>query len=253
MSAAWTQDGGARPHASEIVLAGLPCLLDPSGVLVLPDEDTLIVADLHLEKGSSLARRGSLLPPYDTGATIARLAEAVAHYAPRNVVALGDSFHDRHGPDRLLPADRTALAALCAGRDWTWVTGNHDPDLPPNLGGRVVPKATIGPLALRHHPATGPARELAGHLHPVARVVLHGRGVRARAFLSDGERCVLPAFGAYAGGLNACDRAFAPLFPHGFTAHVIGRSRLFSLRSDVLCGDDGTIRTDVRSRRRPAP
>lgn len=233
MSAAWAD----TTRACETAIAGLACLLDPSGALVLPDEATLIVADLHLEKGSSFARRGALLPPYDTGATIARLAEAIARYAPRHVIALGDSFHDRFGPDRLLPADRAALAALAAGRDWTWIAGNHDPDLPPCIGGQVMAEATLGPLRLRHHPAADTARELAGHLHPVAKVVLHGRGVRARAFLGDGERCVLPAFGAYAGGLNACDRAFAPLFPAGFTAHVIGRSRIFALRSEVLCGD----------------
>lgn len=228
---------GERACATESSVAGLACLLDPSGAIVLPDDGTLVVADLHLEKGSSLARRGALLPPYDTGATLARLAEIIAHYGPRRVIALGDSFHDRFGPERLLAADRAALAALICGRDWTWIVGNHDPELPPSIGGNVVAEATIGPLALRHHPAAGDARELAGHLHPVAKVVLHGRGVRARAFLTDGERCVLPAFGAYAGGLNACDRAFAPLFARGFTAHVIGRSRMFTLRSEVLCGD----------------
>lgn len=237
MSAVLADARTERPGAAEIVLAGIACLLDPSGALILPEHDTLVVADLHLEKGSSLARRGSLLPPYDTAATLARLAEIIAFHAPRRVVALGDSFHDRHGPERLLGADRGALAALVAGRDWTWVVGNHDPVLPAAIGGRVADEVTIGPLVLRHHPAVGTARELAGHLHPVAKVVMHGRGVRARAFLTDGQRCVLPAFGAYAGGLNACDKAFAGLFPRGFIAHVIGKTRLFALRSEVLCGD----------------
>jgi DNA ligase-associated metallophosphoesterase len=226
-----------RPAATEITLAGMACLLDPSGALVLPEMGTLVVADLHLEKGSSLARRGSLLPPYDTGATLARLAEVVAFYRPGHVVALGDSFHDRRGPDRLLGIDRAAIAALGTGRDWTWIVGNHDPVLPEAIGGRVVEEIAIGPLTLRHHPAIGADRELAGHLHPVAKVVLHGRGVRARAFLTDGERCILPAFGAYAGGLNACDAAFSGLFPRSFTAHVIGRTRMFGLRREVLCRD----------------
>lgn len=222
---------------AEIDIAGLACVLDPSGALLLADERILAVADLHLEKGSSFAGRGAMLPPYDTVDTLANLAAAIARYEPRAVVALGDSFHDRRGPDRLGERDRAALAALAVGRDWTWVAGNHDPVLPENLGGSVVDEIAVGPLTLRHHPTIGAEREVAGHLHPVAKVVLYGRGVRARAFLTDGERCILPAFGAYAGGLNACDPAFQPLFPRGFTAHVIGRNRIFALARSVLCRD----------------
>ena len=227
----------ARVAGVTVTIAGEICCLDPSGALVLVERGVLVVADLHLEKGSSFARRGAMLPPYDTGATLARLAETVDHYRPERVVALGDSFHDRRGPDRLLGPDRAALARMVAATDWTWLLGNHDPVLPEQVAGRTASEITIGPLTLRHHPAPGAARELAGHLHPVAKVVLHGRGVRARAFLTDGERCVLPAFGAYAGGLNACARAFAPLFPAGFTAHVIGRNRLYALPRAVLCRD----------------
>jgi DNA ligase-associated metallophosphoesterase len=227
----------APPDPTEIRLAGLACLLDPSGVMILPDHNALVVADLHLEKGSSLARRGSMLPPYDTGATLAALADAIARYQPAHVIALGDSFHDRYGPERLGESDRAALARLVGERRWTWILGNHDPALPESLGGEIADEIYLGPLAFRHHPTAGLAREVAGHLHPVAKVVLRGRGVRARAFLTDGKRCVLPAFGAYAGGLNACDAAFAPLFPAGFTAHVIGRHRMFAISRAVLCGD----------------
>ena len=223
--------------AAETEIAGLACLLDPSGAMFFPAERVLVVADLHLEKGSSYARRGSFLPPYDTRATIDALADAIIRHAPARVVALGDSFHDRHGPGRLGDAERAALADVVGPREWIWVTGNHDPELPPEIGGDVASETALGPLVLRHHPAPGACRELAGHLHPVAKVVLYGRSVRSKAFLSDGQRCVLPAFGSYAGGLNACDPAFAPLFPAGFTAHVIGRNRLFALARSVLCGD----------------
>jgi DNA ligase-associated metallophosphoesterase len=226
-----------RIAAAETEIAGLACLLDPAGAMMFPAERLLAVADLHLEKGSSYARRGSFLPPYDTRATIATLAEVVARYEPTTVVALGDSFHDRHGPARLGEAERSALGDIMAGRNWIWVTGNHDPQLPPELGGEIVAELALGPLTLRHCPAPGARRELAGHLHPVAKVVLYGRSVRSKAFLTDAERCVLPAFGSYAGGLNACDPAFAPLFPGGFTAHVIGRNRLFALSQKVLCAD----------------
>lgn len=225
------------PPEAEVVVSGTLCVFDLSGALYIPDEDTLVVADLHFEKGSSLARRGSLLPPYDTRATLSALAEVIACRAPRRVIALGDSFHDVGGPDRLGGPETDTLAELQAGREWVWVVGNHDPALPGAIGGQVVDHVSIGRLTLRHAPTAGSTSEIAGHLHPVGKVVRRGGGVRRRCFVTDGSRCVMPAFGAYAGGLNVCDPAFRPLFPGGFTAHVIGTGRLFAIARSMLCGD----------------
>lgn len=220
-----------------IDVAGLACTLDPSGAIHLADERTLLVADLHFEKGSSRARRGFLLPPYDTRATLDALVRVVERYAPRRIVALGDSFHDVQGPDRLGAVERDVLASLARARDWLWITGNHDRSVCASLGGEVVDEWALNGVVLRHEPASGAMAEMAGHLHPAAKVVLRGRSVRRRCFIEDGTRLILPAFGAYAGGLNVCDPAFAPLFPRGFTAHVIGESRIFRIARTHLCGD----------------
>ena len=229
----------AAPSATtaEITLGEVTCALDLSGALYLPEEATLVVADLHLEKGSSLAKRGSLLPPYDTRTTLLALASVVSRYGPRRVIALGDSFHDVGGPDRLDGADAEALASLQAGREWVWIAGNHDPSLPAAIGGDVLEDLPMAGLTLRHAPQAGDTHELAGHLHPVGKVVRRGGGVRRRCFVTDGRRCVMPAFGAYAGGLNVCDPVFVPLFPNGFTAHVIGGERLFAIGRSLLCAD----------------
>lgn len=222
---------------TDIDLAGMAATLDLSGALYIPAEDTLVIADLHLEKGSSFAKRGQMLPPYDTRETLRALSAALDRFAPRVVIALGDSFHDLGGPDRLADDDRAALAALQNGRQWIWVTGNHDRALPQHIGGEVVGDLTLGSLTLRHDPTPGATDEIAGHLHPVGKVVMRGRAVRRRCFLTDGRRCILPAFGAYAGGLNVCDAAFKPLFPSGFTAHLIGDGRLFAIGRAMLCRD----------------
>ena len=226
-----------KSMTSEIAVAGVAATLDLSGAMYLCDHDTLVVADLHFEKGSSFARRGSLLPPYDTRETMGPLASAIERYRPGTVIALGDSFHDLDGPDRLVEEDRAALARLQAGRQWIWITGNHDRALPPSIGGDVVEELALGGLELRHEPVAGARRELAGHLHPVGKVVMRGRGVRRRCFVTDGERCILPALGAYAGGLNACDPAIRSLFPQGFTAHLIGEGRIFAIGHTILCRD----------------
>jgi uncharacterized protein len=222
----------ARGRAGhEIVIAGTTLIADPAGALYWPDERLLVVADLHLEKGSSFAVRGVLLPPYDTTATLARLAKLIERYSPALVVALGDSFHDGGGPARMPQGARAALSALQRGRDWLWLAGNHDPDLPAGLGGSVAEELALAALTFRHEPSPQPIDgEIAGHLHPMARVAQRGRGIARRCFAADGKRLVMPAFGAYAGGLNIRDRAFVTLFGAlSFTAHLLGAGRLYAI------------------------
>ena len=227
----------AESEGNLIVLAGTPLLADPRGALYWPGQGVLAVADLHLEKGSSFAARGVLLPPYDSAATLAQLARLVAGYAPRCVVALGDSFHDGEGPARLGDNDREQLRALQRGRDWIWINGNHDPEPALNVGGAFHSALTIGPLTFRHEP-TGIAGEIAGHLHPVARVAHRGRAVSRRCFAADKTRMVMPAFGAYTGGLNVRDAAFCDLFGTlAFTAHMLGDSRIYSFTAKRCLAD----------------
>lgn len=218
------------PREKIIRLHGHALLADPSGALVWPDEHLLIVADLHLEKGSSYAARRVFLPPYDTTATLAALAAAIGRHAPKRVIALGDSFHDRTGASRLLPHDLASLKALQTGRDWLWLAGNHDPT-PHALEGDHGSDHAIGPIRFRHEPeAAAMEGEVAGHLHPVALVGGRAGAVRRRCFACDGRRLILPAFGAYAGGLNIRDAAFARLFAAGdHHAHVLGREAVYTV------------------------
>ncbi|HEX9904526.1 MAG TPA: ligase-associated DNA damage response endonuclease PdeM [Propylenella sp.] len=224
---------------ASVHLAGAAAVLDSSGAMWLPACRTLVVSDLHLEKASSFARRGMFLPPYDTAATLSLLAEVVRRRDPRRIVSLGDSFHDRGGHGRLSVGDLARLAELRRGRDWIWVTGNHDPVLPDNVGGDVVSELAWGAFAFRHEPAAHRVpREVAGHLHPAAKVRGPGRSVRRRAFATDGSRIVLPAFGVLAGGLNVLDAAFARLFaPGALRAFLIGGDRLFPVAGSMLSPD----------------
>ena len=216
----------AHSAATTLHVAGIDLVADLSGAFLWDDERVLVISDLHLEKGSSFARRGVLLPPYDSAASLARLAALVLRHDPRLVIALGDSFHDREAHERLSVADRDAIGTMQRGRDWIWIAGNHDPALPPSIGGRVATELLYGPLTFRHEP-TGAVGEIAGHLHPKARVATRGRAIDRRCFASDGSRAIMPAFGAYAGGLSIRDSAFSAIFRStDFTAHVLGDRRM---------------------------
>jgi DNA ligase-associated metallophosphoesterase len=220
---------------STVSIAGVTLHADLSGALYWEEQRLLIVSDLHLEKGSSYATRGVLLPPYDTIATLGRLGAVIARHDPRTVIALGDSFHDRHAHDRLTLANRDVVSALQLGRDWIWIAGNHDPELSSDVGGTIIDEVSIGPITFRHEP-TGAHGEIAGHLHPKARVSTRGRSVERRCFASDGARAIMPAFGAYTGGLNIRDAAFAKIFQKlGFVAHVLGDRRLHAIAASRCC------------------
>lgn len=215
-------------------LAGERLELDASGVLSWPRHRLAAVADLHLEKGAAFARRGAPLPPYDTLATLARLEAALARLRPLTVVSLGDGFHDRRGPADLLPALAERLRDLAASFAWVWLRGNHDPEPPAGLGGTAAAELRLDGLVFRHEPAGGRG-EIAGHLHPKARV----GGTRLRlarpCFASDGARLLLPAFGSFAGGLNVLDPAIAGLFAgRPFAAFLLGSERVFRVPHDRL-------------------
>ncbi len=187
-----------------LALCGARLAALPSGALWWEAEDLLVVADLHLGRSERLARRGgALLPPYDTAETLDRLAAEIGRLAPATVLALGDSFDDLACADALAAADAARLAALAAGRDWIWIAGNHDPG-PLALPGRHLAELARGPLVFRHEArADAPAGEVSGHFHPKLRLAVGGCGVTRACFLHDARRLILPAFGAYTGGLRA--------------------------------------------------
>ena len=232
----------ADDPSAAIVLNGVEAWCDPGGALWLPAWDALVVSDLHFEKASHFAEAGYLVPPYDTGRTLDALEAMIARRRPGLVVSLGDAFHDPRGPSRMTLPDRVRLDALMSDRDWVWVTGNHDPEPlewpDAGMAGETVDVLRLGPLTLVHEPTGSDAPgEVAGHLHPTARIGRGRRGVRRPCFACDGARMVMPAVGAFTGGLNVCDRAFDPLFERErLIAHMLGEDRIYSVSGAVLCG-----------------
>lgn len=227
---------GRRPFA----LGGEALLLDMSGALYWPARRTLVVADLHFEKGSSYAKRGQFLPPYDTRETLCRLAPVLARYEADTVISLGDSLHDRSAHERLAPDDLAQLRELQKERKWIWVLGNHDPEIGDCLGGEVTDAVRIGEVVLRHEPSASDAEyEIAGHLHPAAKLLQHGCSIRRPCFIGTAGRLVLPAFGAYTGGLNVLDPAFATLFTgaEDIGVWMLGHEGLYPVPMTLLRAD----------------
>ena len=208
----------------------------PSGGLYWHAERTLLVADLHLEKFSSFARHGALLPPYDTAKTLKRLEADVVRTGAERIIALGDSFHRDAGVASLLDADRLRLMALLGRTHWTWVSGNHDPS-PHALGGVCVDQLAHRGLLLTHEPRRGRPGLIGGHLHPAADLQVDGRSVRRPCFVHDGAVLVLPAYGSSTGSINILGPAFAGLFDYrALEVTMIGKERVYPVSVKRLVG-----------------
>ena len=219
--------GLSKTH--KILLGGVELIPDLSGALFVPEYQTLIISDLHLEQGSSLARRGLHVPPYDTGMTLGLLETVVANAKPQRLIFLGDSFHDAGGAARLEEGFVTRLRALTQNYETIWVLGNHDPEPPQFLGGHGALSLALGPLTLRHEPTRrlNGEFEIAGHLHPGCGINQRGRRIYGKCFVSDDARMIMPAFGAYTGGLAVTSKAFHGLLDaETAQAHMIGRAAL---------------------------
>lgn len=219
--------------------AGEEFALLRSNALYWPRENALLVADLHLEKGSFFARHGQMIPPYDSRETLGRIAAAIGATGARRVYTLGDNFHDSEGSARLEEHAAGMLSALTRATDWVWITGNHDPEMENRHGGTLATELEIAGLVLRHEAKRGETRpELSGHFHPRLKLKIRDRHVRrACAVIAHGSpgsgRMILPAFGTYTGGMDAGDpaivRAMQPAAAIDAMVHAGARLATFPL------------------------
>ncbi|AOX19926.1 ligase-associated DNA damage response endonuclease PdeM [Kozakia baliensis] len=219
---------------SPIELMNENLLLLAEGAVFWPDRHLLIVADLHLEKGTSRRGSGILLPPYDTRLTLDRLSALIAHWKPHCVLALGDNFHDGRAAERLLPEDRARLATMAKGVALVWLTGNHDPQAVEEVPGVWLTEWQEGPFSFRHIPSPNADLapgivEFSGHLHPKARISIRGHSLTRSCFATNDQRVILPAFGSYTGGLDVRDPAISALLPKKARLYLLGKDRLHRL------------------------
>lgn len=231
--------------AAPLHLAGHRLLLDPLGAVIWPGEQLIAVADLHFEKGTAAARRGQLVPPWDTTHTLDRLDRLLHTWRPQTVVTLGDTFHDIHGPARMAPGDAARLRAMAHQVRFIWVGGNHDPVSTHGLPGLATPEWTHDGLTFRHEARQGADAELCGHHHPKAAVPTRAGRVSRPCFVTDAHRIMLPAMGAYTGGLDVTHPAIARLFPRGGRAFLLGQGRLFSFPLSVFARGSAPIPADA--------
>lgn len=205
-----------------------------SGALYWPSQNALLVADLHLEKMSSFAKSRQFLPPYDTKATLAKLERDLTQTGASRVFSLGDSFHRDEGTTTLMPHDRELVTSFVAHYDWIWIAGNHDPSAH-DLGGHCCDELFMDGLTLSHEPDAKFAPQIAGHLHPGARIRINGRSTKRPCFVFDEARLIMPSYGVSTGNLNVLNPAFKPVINKDeMRIFAIGRDQIYPVSAKYL-------------------
>ncbi len=213
---------------ARIKFSGHHFTLSPEGTLYWHEESMLVVSDLHLEKGSCSGLRGQLPPSYDSRETLERLARIVENTPASRILFLGDTFHDAQAHERLSFSEQDLLEDICGARRTVWVHGSH--------GGAYVPGRvqscgvfSLSGLTFRHEATQDGSGEVSGRFHPCAEISHKGSLVRKPCFIEDGRKMILPAFGAYAGGMDARHESIALHFPQGCRVHVMGLEKIHTL------------------------
>ncbi len=208
---------------------------DASGAIFWRDRRVLVVSDLHLEKASFFAEKGTPLPPYDTVETLDRLEILLQIYRPELVISLGDSFHDNRASERIVREHVLRICTLTKKYKWIWITGNHDSKIGSIGGGISMPCFICGPLTFRHQAAVESQNgEISGHFHPRAQIQLRRRRVVGRCFITDSRRLILPAFGAFTGGLDVSHMDIRGLFGNQFDVLFLGPSKVHKFSNSSL-------------------
>lgn len=210
----------------QFTFAGHSLMALGSGALFLPDHHLLCVSDLHLGKSERRARQGAApLPPYETRDTLSRLEADLTATEATTVICLGDSFDDRAAAEALQENEKLWVKTLQAGRRWVWIEGNHDPG-PLDLGGMHLAEFTLASLTFRHIAQADQTGEISGHYHPKVSVRARGQTVTRPAFLIDGDRIILPAYGTYTGGLSSHSSVLSDLMRRKALAVLTGSQPL---------------------------
>lgn len=217
----------------EILFCEQKFVLDPSGLLIWPDQKLAVVSDLHLEKASHFAIKGQMIPPHDSLETLQALTDSLAFSGAKTVIFLGDTFHDAQGFSRMNARAQNLFQSLCQIYDIIFIIGNHDGGFIPE-GTKGYEELRIENILFRHEALPNETNEISGHFHPKARLHLKGQKISKPCFVEDGAKMILPAFGVFTGGLNVLDKAIQSLISTPYNVYMLGAKNIYAVPAEKL-------------------
>lgn len=214
--------------------AGQELHLLASGACYWPQKKTLIVADLHLEKGSYFALRGQPIPLTDTRNTLEKLQQELLNIQPETLICLGDNVHDAGGFLRMKQEDLILLQSLHERvTNWCWVIGNHDTTkliLPALENIQFASELLINNLCLSHEFQKNKPFQIIGHYHPKISLTRQGTKITGKCFSVTDKALILPAFGSYTGGLDIHNKVYRDILSGNKQYYLLFQNNIFLVK-----------------------
>jgi len=165
-----------------------------------PNEEMLIVADLHLGKIDHFRKHGSALPNLSNAVDYINLEQNITQFKPQRLVFLGDLFHSTLNKSWFIFEQWVQRQPV----EFILVIGNHD-IIPvkrfEDLGFSVEYNLDISGFSLTHIPEDKEDLfNFCGHVHPGFR--LRGKGrqqLKLSCFYQKANQMILPAYGSFTG------------------------------------------------------
>ena len=229
-----------------IHLCGQDFYAHPTGALIWPSEETLIVADTYLRSGYVLNALINGANKSFSNKVINSIEGLINTHNIKQVIALGRVFRRLDDTYHLDPEDLTRLYNMQKSVDWIWVAGSMARLFPNLVGGIRAAHYKHANIHFRAHPKRGNStNEIAAGMYPMARTEpmkynpitneeLPAEGTKP-CFVSNSERLLMPAFGGMLGANNILGDEFLPLFGYDdLQIQIVDSFKTYPIPQDAL-------------------
>ena len=207
--------------------------ISKEGILFWFDKQIAIIADLHLEKGSSFGPSGQFLPPYDSEETLNKIFKTIKNHKIKTIILLGDTFHDKNAFDRMSEKVFILFKSLIEKYEVIFILGNHESKFEI---GRIsfLNEYVIDDIHFIHQALPTSIFQISGHFHPVASVKSSIKKITAKCLLHTNNHIILPSFGKYTGGLNINNPVFKPFVNNNSKIYMLTKKSIYKFTSKEI-------------------
>ncbi len=181
---------------------------------------------MHLEKGSSYAETGQLIPPFDSEATLNKLIYSMKINKINKIILLGDTFHDEGALERMDLKSQGLLRYILDNYNVIFILGNHENKM-------KLEKITfyhdyvIDNIHFTHEAKLNNQYQVSGHFHPVASVKVGSKKITEKCLIHSKNHLILPSFGTFTGGLNINSNIMKPYLSNYYDIFMLGKKSVY--------------------------